>query len=208
MFGRPHEIDDTTDALDTAALDRFFGDETATANAAELVELHQRIELVESQITSQFTSLATYAQIAQEQVEIARAEAKASTERSEQRLTSLIERERADRVAVTGAATAGDVTARLDALEQSVAEIRASLAECLERQKALAEAITTVFDRLTPAPTTTPVAAQSSLPAPTVEPAAAPAPVAAAVSFAPPTVTTIVTPPLADGPIAGLSLAG
>ena len=80
---------------------RFFGDEAAAAEAAEIDALRERVVQVESQINSQFTSLATYAQIAQEQVELARAEARAATERSEKRVIELVERERADRITST-----------------------------------------------------------------------------------------------------------
>ena len=149
MFGKHRDIDDT-DTLDSSAIDGFFGDEAAAEAVVEVHELQYRVQQVESQINSQFTSLATYAQIAQEQVEVARSEARAITERSEQRLTSLIERERADRISsFTGVAPGGsapDVTARLDALEHSVAQIRKGLDECLQRQKALAEAIATMFE--------------------------------------------------------------
>ena len=104
MFGKPH---DDTDTLDSSVIDGFFGDEAATAKAVEVDQLQHRVEQVEAQISSQFTSLATYAQIAQEQVELARSEAKAATERSEQRVMSLIERERADRISsFTGQAPA------------------------------------------------------------------------------------------------------
>ncbi len=154
MFGKPRDSDDS-DLLDSSAIDGFFGDEAAAANTLEVHELAHRVEQVEAQISSQFTSLATYAQISQEQIELARSEAKAATERSEQRLTSLVEHERADRISYfTGQAPAGsapDVTARLDALEHSVAQIRKGLDECLLRQKALADAITTMFERLAPA---------------------------------------------------------
>ncbi len=63
MFGKPRDIDDT-DLLDSSAIDGFFGDEAAAANALEVHELQHRVEQVEAQISSQFTSLATYAQIA------------------------------------------------------------------------------------------------------------------------------------------------
>ena len=156
MFGKPRDIHDS-DILDTSAFDEFFGDESAAENSVEIHELRDRVHQVESQISSQFTSLATYAQIAQEQVELARSEAKAATERSEQRLTSLIERERADRISsYTGdvsadrGAVAPEFTDRLDALEQSVAEIRTGLDKCLERQQALAHAITSMFEWLAP----------------------------------------------------------
>ncbi len=90
MFGKPRDGDDS-DLLDSSAIDGFFGDEAAAANALEVHELAHRVEQVEAQISSQFTSLATYAQISQEQIELARSEAKAATERSEQRLTSLVD---------------------------------------------------------------------------------------------------------------------
>lgn len=189
MFGKARDINDT-DTLDTSALDEFFGDEAAAEHGVEIHELRNRVEQVESQISSQFTSLATYAQIAQEQVELARAEAKAATERSEQRLTSLIERERADRItSYTGVAPEGapDITARLDALEHSVARIQKGLDECRQQQKDLAVAITAMFDRLDAA-----------------TPPAAPAP------LTPPSIDTISIPPLLssrhDGPIDGLAL--
>jgi hypothetical protein len=207
MFGKPRDIDDT-DLLDSSAIDGFFGDEAAAANAVELHELQHRVEQVEAQISSQFTSLATYAQIAQEQIELARSEAKASTERSEQRITSLVERERADRISsFTGAAPAGsapDVSARLDALEHSVAQIRKGLDDCLARQKALADAITTMFERLAPTPVDCTQPGEPEQPI---------APVACfdAPSLVGPTVAPILDRPAVtplSGPIADLSLDG
>ncbi len=155
MFGKtkePQHVDiDTGD--DDLTVDQFFGDEDAAAEAHRVDELGQRLAHVEGQLHSQFTSMAAYAQIAQEQVEMARAEAKAATERTEHRLIDLIERERKDRIeSATGAPGGGngwaspEVNARLDALEHSVAEIRHGLNECLARQKALADAITALFE--------------------------------------------------------------
>ncbi len=149
MFGKTHELNDTG-ILDEMSSDGFFGDESAADEAAQIDVLRDRVSQAESQISSQFTSLATYAQIAQEQIELARAEAKASTERSEQRLTALIERERADRISSTDVeapdGSGHDATARIDALEHSVAQIKATLDECLAQQKALAEAINRLFE--------------------------------------------------------------
>ena len=150
MFGKTRDIHDP-DTLDTSALDEFFGDEAAAENSVEIHDLRDRVGQVESQISSQFTSLATYAQIAQEQVELARSESKAAIERSEQRVTSLLERERADRItSFTGEApeSSPDVTSRLDSLENSVARIQKGLDDCHQRQKDLAVAITSMFDRL------------------------------------------------------------
>jgi hypothetical protein len=205
MLGRPRDIDDT-DILDASAVDGFFGDEAAAANALEVHELRQRVEHVEAQISSQFTSLATYAQISQEQVELARSEARAATERSEQRITSLVERERADRISsFTGEAPAGTaphVTARLDALEHSVAQIRKSVDDCLLRQKALADAITSLFERLAPA--------AGDLARDTVrsdEPLASFPPPSLPTPAGDPIVERTATSPL-SGPIADLSLNG
>jgi len=189
MFGKTRDIHDP-DMLDTSALDDFFGDGTAAENSVEIHDLRDRVEQAESQINSQFTSLATYAQIAQEQIELARSEAKAATDRSEQRITSLIERERADRItAFTGEAPEGspDITSRLDALEHSVARIQKGLDDCRQQQKELASAITAMFDRLSPS--------------------------AVAPGFAPPAVSTFAPPVIsptvdATGPISGLALNG
>jgi len=151
MFGKTKEVSDAS--LDGEASDGFFGDEEAAASDALLLQVHDRVKQVELQINSQFTSMAAYAQIAQEQVELARAESRAETERTERRLIELVERERSDRVeALTGhsPSAAGwgspDIDARLDALERATTEIREGLADCLSRQKALADAITALFE--------------------------------------------------------------
>lgn len=154
MFGKPRELSDTTH-LDDSIVGDFFGDESAAAEVVRVDELHHRVAQVESQINSQFTSLATYAQIAQEQIELTRAESRAATERSEHRLTELIERERADRIDATEQSNPGVVNIgaarsamdeRLDALERSVAQIKVTLDECFAQQLALASAIHKLFE--------------------------------------------------------------
>ena len=228
MFGKQRDIDDI-DTLDSSAIDGFFGDEAAAEAVVEVHELHCRLQQVESQINSQFTSLATYDQLGQEQVEVARSEAKAITERTEQRLTSLIERERAARISsFTGVGPGGsapDVTARLDALEHSVAQIRKGLDECLQRQKALADAIATMFECMPRNPTAVvPVAVEPVV----VDPVAGAHPIkqveaevfeaeqfetAEVIAFAPltldpPTIDADRTSAPLNGPIADLSLNG
>ena len=206
MFGKPRDIHDP-DTLDTSALDEFFGDEAAAENTVEIHDLRDRVEQVESQIRSQFTSLATYAQIAQEQIELARSESRAAVERSEQRATSLIERERADRItSFTGEAPEGspDVASRLDALEHSVARIQKGLDDCRQQQKDLALAITAMFDRL----------AAAAVPAADPTPSNDIAPEAEPTSLAPPTFVAPIAVQMGDasvdidGPISGLALNG
>ncbi len=178
MFGKARDLNDTTH-FDGPTIEDFFGDESAAAEVVRVNELHQRVTQVESQINSQFTSLATYAQIAQEQIELARAESKASTERSEQRLTQLIERERADRIDAmdgsNGVVSIGSARSamdeRLDALEHSVAQIKVTLDECFAQQLALADAISTLFTAGADRP-----ASVLPAPAPTIGPDVLPAP--------------------------------
>ena len=98
MFGKTRDLNDNG-SIEAMTIEDFFGDEISRRRGRRDRRCStQRVVQAESQINSQFTSLATYAQIAQEQIELARAEAKASTERSEHRVTELIERERADRI--------------------------------------------------------------------------------------------------------------
>ena len=169
MFGKTREHTDLDTTENPITLDDFFGDEDAAAEAVQIADLNERVEQVESQVNSQFTSLAAYAQIAQEQIELARSEATATTERAENRLTALIERERTDRVLAGGgkvADLAPEVTSRLDVLEVGIAEIKQGLAECMERQRALADAITTLLQRSKPRLTFEPPSATKPLAGP------------------------------------------
>jgi hypothetical protein len=175
MFGKIKD-DDDMQALTTNSGDGVFGDEVGAAQAALINELVDRIEQTEAQMRSQFTSMAAYAQIAQEQIDLARGEAKAEADRTHAVLTKLIERERADRIAAIGSAPKIDAIVdehaalrgaideiterldvthqRLDAVEAVTSELATGLRECLALQKTLAEAISIHFTtQPAPAPT-------------------------------------------------------
>ena len=176
MFGKTKDtIDHDGTSEGDLTVDDFFGDEAAVAETVRVDHLHHRVGQVEQQINSQFTSLAAYAQIAQEQVEMVRSEALHANERSEQKVIALIERERSDRL--TDATGVADVTARLDSLDAQIDEIRQGLQLCLSNQKALADAITDLFQPATDIPST-------GAPAPTPAPAPAPAPASTPVAEA------------------------
>ncbi len=171
MFGKTKELNEV-EMVEELETGDFFGDETAAAESAKVDDLETRVRRVESQINSQFTSMAAYAQIAQEQVELARSEASVSVDRSEKRVVQLIERERKDRIAGMHAASGGtgswaapESDARIAALESAVTEIRHGLAECLARQKALADAITALFEPVSDAPRSETLPPPSSPPA-------------------------------------------
>ena len=145
MFGKTKDtIDDEFAGL--------FGDEEAADNEAQFDGVRDRLQQVEGQINSQFTSMAAYAQIAQEQIELARAESRADSERIESRVTQLIE------TPTPGIEpnAAADVKRRLNALEEAVDVIKVGIGDCLSRQKALADAITSLFQPTADTMTTLP----------------------------------------------------
>ncbi len=65
------------------------GEQAAQTAAADVRE---RLATLEGQLKSQFTSMATYAQIAQEAVGVARAEARADLDREKATIVTLVER--------------------------------------------------------------------------------------------------------------------
>jgi len=161
MFGKTKDIFDVNETAPTT--DDFFGDEATAHHRTQLDKLRDRMQQAEMQIHSQFTSMAAYAQIAQEQIQLARAESKSETLQAESRLTQLIERERTDRMSANGDAPSvggvpTDIEARLNTLEETVEVIKVGIRDCLVRQKALADAITSLFEPQpdTPAPQTFP----------------------------------------------------
>lgn len=204
MFGKVKH--DT--ALD---VDDILGDEQAAEEMARVDALRDRVEQVESQLASQFTSLAAYAQIAQEQVELVRAEGKANGEQTEHRLTTLIERERNDRIAsVTGDVpdSAPDVLRRVESMERTVAKIARGLEDCLDRQLQLAEAISAAFERkpadIAAAVTSAEPVVELVLTEPT-ESLTEPTPLPA-LSLSLPPLPSVDAVGAADGPIPALSL--
>ena len=194
MFGKTKETSATDEhvELDTST-DDFFGDETAVAEAARVDQLLGRVTQVEQQVSSQFTSLAAYAQISQEQIELVRSEAQHANERSEQRIVGLIERERADRMSTQPGGV--DVTARLDALDAQMSEIRDSLRECLLNQEALVDAMAVLFgesDAAAPELEVSEAQPEPSMPAPA--PVAVATPLVEAPSFPSPLDTPLPPP--------------
>lgn len=161
MFRRTNEFPDAdADRIEYSSRDDFFGDEDGTARTAGIEVLGARVTHVEAQIASQFTSLATYSQIAHEQIELVRGEARHETERNTARVIALVDQERADRLATPSAA---DLEDRLATIETQITEITAMLQQCLASQSALLDAVT----GLVATPLTDPPVAEDRLPAPT-----------------------------------------
>jgi hypothetical protein len=139
MFRRASDFPDVRDdRTDYSSPDDFFGDEDATSQTMGLRAVGGRLAQVESQIASQFTSLATYSQIAQAQVELARGEARHETERNTARVIALLDQERAERLAEPSAA---ELDERLGTIETQIAEITEMVQQCLAGQNALVDLI-------------------------------------------------------------------
>ena len=74
----------------------IFGDEEAAKLQAEVIELRQMVLDLSAQVHAQFTTISAHAEIAREQVELARGEARADLERTRELLIRLVERTRED----------------------------------------------------------------------------------------------------------------
>ena len=74
----------------------IFGDEEAAKLQAEVIELRQMVLDLSAQVHAQFTTISAHAEIAREQVEFARDEARADLERTRELLIRLVERTRED----------------------------------------------------------------------------------------------------------------
>ena len=117
------------------------GEQAAKAAAADVRE---RLAMVEEQLRSQFTSMATYAQISQQAVETARAEARADLDREKATLITLLERVRDEAVPAAPAAVGTDDTAlaRIAQLEDKFMQLTQQFALTLRYQEELANSIT------------------------------------------------------------------
>jgi chromosome segregation ATPase len=134
-----------------------FLPEVGTQEAQTAVaDVRERLDKVESQLMSQYTSIAAYSQIAQRSVETARAEARADLDRERNLLISLVERAREewhnDVSRGEGAASAisggnADAALRLITLEERFAHINELFTECLRNQEELANSIASLLER-------------------------------------------------------------
>jgi hypothetical protein len=149
-----------TAAYDPAAV--ILGDEQAAELAARLTAIGEQVLALEEQVRSQYTSIATYAAIAGEQVEFVRNEARADLDRTRDTLVGLMEQLRNEvlhpraqkaglpcpsgsPMPMSTAAADGRVLQRLGDVEQAVDRL-------FERQRELAETVAAVFDTLTATP--------------------------------------------------------
>ena len=120
----------------------------------------ERLARLEDQLKSQFTSMATYAQIAQQAVDTTRAEARADLDREKATLISLIEKVRAEShgesprapfappaAAENPAVTDVSTLARLALLEDNFERLTYQFGQVLRSQEELANSIAMMFEQ-------------------------------------------------------------
>ncbi len=129
------------------------GEQAATAAAADV---RDRLAMVEEQLKSQFTSMAAYAQISQQAIDTARAEARADLDREKATIVSLVEQVREELhgktvppPAETTAARSADPEAavRLAMLEDRFEQLSRQFAQTLKYQEDLANSIAIMFEQ-------------------------------------------------------------
>jgi predicted amino acid-binding ACT domain protein len=144
----------------------ILGDEEGAAIRASLAQLHLKVTALEDQMRSQYTSLAAYASIAQEQVEFTRDEARADLDRTRQTLIELVEQVRMEASAVPRTRVPGAppgplappiVTAPSPALAARLGEFEQAIMQCFDRQRELAETLAAVLDIVSAPATDAPI---------------------------------------------------
>lgn len=120
-------------------------------------DLRDRVARLEIQVMQQYTAMAAYATIGQQQVETAQSELRGDIDRTQAMLLGLIDRSRRDvveqlEVLRTTTGSSGGATgdsanaARLDVLEQRFEALANALERSVQNQMALAEQLTTLVE--------------------------------------------------------------
>ena len=157
---------------------QIFGDEEAAQMAASIEELKAQVADLNARVHSQFTTIAAHAEIARQQAEFVREEARADLDRTRDTIIGLVEQVRADAVAVVTPGDAADATwpapdgpaplpapavadPRVEAIERQLESIGAAVERCFERQRELANTMEAMLDTV--------LAVQMQQPMPTAE---------------------------------------
>ena len=130
----------------------FLPDEAAQEVRLAGNDLRDRVSKLETQMMAQYTAMAAYAQISQNNTEAVRAEGRHDLDRSQSTVIGLIERVRRECTdAVQGVQTRhgsgeGSNDAQLAHLEQRFDGLAVALERSIETQRALAEQVAALID--------------------------------------------------------------
>lgn len=130
----------------------ILGDEAIAELLLTIEQLQAEVAELRSRVDSQFTTIAAHAEIARQQAEFARNEARSDLDRSRETLIGLIEQVRTDgdaSVHIPGnapGASIGAANERLDTVERSLTQVADSVERCLARQNELADTMAAFLD--------------------------------------------------------------
>ena len=146
----------------------ILGDEAIAELLSTIEQLRGQVGELRDRVDSQFTTIAAHAEIARQQAEFARGEARADLDRSRETLIGLIEHVRSERVDEHPAGTAPgpstkDMNDRLTGVEQRVDDLIRTVERCFTRQNELADTMTAFLDTVLAEQRGEPVAGLSML---------------------------------------------
>lgn len=130
----------------------IFGDEEAAALHAEVAALRDLVTELADRVHAQFTTISAHAEIARQQVEFTRDEARADLERTRELMIDLIDQTRRELTpARSGTAFPAPSSApvagtRIDVIEERLESIAVSLDRCFDRQRELADTMAALLD--------------------------------------------------------------
>jgi type I site-specific restriction endonuclease len=129
----------------------ILGDEAAAELLTTVEQLRTEVSDLKARVDSQFTTIAAHAEIARQQAEFARDEARSDLERTRETLIGLIEQVRTPdpdlHVAGTapGASTEA-TTERVGQVERRIDDLTTTVERCFARQNELADTMAAFLD--------------------------------------------------------------
>ena len=131
----------------------FLPEETVDAAAVAAADIRARLAKVEQQVLSQYSAMAAYATIAQQNVDAARAESKSDIEHSQTKMIGLLEKLRTEtRQQLTGSTTLpgvavpSDAGHRLSVLEDGMSILAGTLQQVLHDNQELRAQMNTLIE--------------------------------------------------------------
>jgi hypothetical protein len=131
---------------------QVFGDEELAALRAEVVGLRELVADLADRVHAQFTTISAHAEIARQQVEFTRDEARADLERTREMVFGLIDQTRREfsrDVHVAGTRPGPSVAAyaeRLDGIDGRLDALAIAVDRCFDRQRELADTMAALLD--------------------------------------------------------------
>jgi hypothetical protein len=132
----------------------ILGDEVAAELRSEVDSMRLLINDLTRQVHAQFTTISAHAEIARQQAEFAREEARADLERTRSLVIELVERTRRELLSqepvhVPGSppgASNAATNERIAGLETRIDDLLTGITRCFDRQRVLAETVEALFD--------------------------------------------------------------